>query len=62
MNTDILLKEFKEILALEMRARHFYDHYIDQIDDPEVKETLSSIRNDELVHIKIAEELMEIVS
>ena len=62
MNTDILLKEFEEILALEIRAKHFYDHYIDQIDDPEVKETLTSIRNDEKVHIKIAEELIEIVS
>jgi hypothetical protein len=62
MNTDILLKEFEEILTLEIRAKHFYDHYIEQVDDPEVKEILTSIRDDEKMHVKVAEELIEIIS
>ena len=33
MNIEMLLKEFKNIRAHEERAKNFYDHYIDQVDD-----------------------------
>ena len=46
MNIKMLQKEFQEILTLEERAKHFYDHYIDQVDDKEIKERLVSIRDD----------------
>ena len=62
MNIDVLRKEFKEILTLEERAEHFYSHYIDQIDDEEVKKKLISIRNDEKVHIEIAKKLIDCIS
>ncbi|MFH1837329.1 MAG: hypothetical protein ABH862_04385 [Candidatus Omnitrophota bacterium] len=62
MNTDFLRKEFTEILELEKRAKYFYDHYIDQLEDGTVKEELISIRNEEIGHIKIAETLIEYVS
>jgi rubrerythrin len=62
MNTELLLKEFHKIKTLEERARHFYDHYIDQVDDEEIKKQLVSIRDDEIEHIKIAEALIECVS
>ena len=62
MNTEVLLKEFREILACEERAKNFYDHYIDQLDDEEIKSKLVSIRNDEILHIKIAKKLIECVS
>ncbi len=62
MNIDLLLKEFRDILACEERAKHFYDHYIDQLQDSDIKERLISIRNDEIVHIKIAKRLIEIIS
>ena len=62
MNTKMLKKDFQEILAHEERAKNFYDHYIDQVDDEEIKEQLISIRDDEIMHIKIAKKLIECVS
>jgi rubrerythrin len=61
MNIELLRKEFHEILTLEERAEHFYSHYIDQVDDKKIKETLSSIRDDEKMHIEIAKQLIELV-
>ncbi|NQU94635.1 MAG: hypothetical protein HQ549_00165 [Candidatus Omnitrophica bacterium] len=62
MNTKMLKKEFQNILTLEERAKHFYDHYIEQISDEKIKEKLISIRNDEIAHIKVAKRLIEMVS
>ena len=62
MSIDLLLKEFKDILAYEERAKHFYDHYIDQLQDSDIKKRLISIRDDEVAHIKIAKRLIEIIS
>lgn len=62
MNTEVLLEEFKEILGYEERAKHFYDHYIDQVEDEEIKKQLISIRDDEVYHISIAKKLIECVS
>ncbi len=62
MNIDALRKEFEEILVYEERARHFYDHYIEQLREGEIKDRLISIRNDEITHIKIAKELINMVS
>ncbi len=62
MNTDMLLKQFKTILEHEQRARHFYDHYIDQIEAENLKAQFSAIRDDEIKHIKIAETLIGFVA
>ena len=62
MNTEMLLKEFRNILSLEERAKHFYDHYINQISEEKIKNQLISIRNDEISHIEIAKRLIELVS
>ncbi len=62
MNTEILLQKFRNILSLEERAKHFYDHYISQISDEKIKNQLVSIRNDEIKHIEIAKRLIELVS
>ncbi|MBD3426666.1 MAG: hypothetical protein GF409_05500 [Candidatus Omnitrophica bacterium] len=62
MNTDHLRKEFEEILGYEERAKSFYDHYIEQVDDEKIKQTLSEIRDDEKRHIQIAKKLIELVS
>ncbi|MGB2629787.1 MAG: hypothetical protein WBD24_04045 [Candidatus Omnitrophota bacterium] len=61
MNIDILLKEFKEILELEERAKHFYDHYAEQVDDKKIKDELIAIRDDEITHIEIAKKLIDLV-
>ena len=62
MNTEMLLKEFKDILTLEEKAKHFYDHYIEQIENEKIKNQLISIRDDEIAHIKIATILISLVS
>ena len=62
MNTDLLREEFRKILDYEKRAENFYNHYIDQVDNKEIKEKLISIRDDETEHIKIAEKLIDLVS
>jgi len=62
MNTEMLLQKFRNILSLEERAKHFYDHYINQISDEKIKNQLISIRNDEINHIEIAKRLIELVS
>ena len=62
MNIEMLRKEFAQILALEERAKAFYDHYIEQVDDPGVKKQLTAIRDDEAVHVTIAKKLIEYVS
>jgi rubrerythrin len=62
MNIDVLRREFQEILTLEERAEQFYSHYIDQIKDEEIKKTLNSIRDDEIMHIEIAKKLIDCIS
>lgn len=62
MNIEMLREEFTKILDYEKRAKYLYDHYIEHVDDPEVKVVLESIRDDEIMHIKIAEQLVEYVS
>lgn len=62
MNTEELLKHFKEILTLEERVKNFYEHYIDQLEDADIKKQLTAIRNDEIKHIGIAKELISMVS
>ena len=62
MNTEMLRKEFREILTLEERAKHFYDHYISQVNNEKVKKQLTSIRDDEIRHIEIAKTLIASVS
>ncbi|MBL7156619.1 MAG: hypothetical protein ISS92_00505 [Candidatus Omnitrophica bacterium] len=62
MSIEILRKEFYAILELEKRAKHFYNHYIDQLEDEKIKEKLVSIRNDEAAHIKLAENLIKLAS
>lgn len=62
MNIEMLLKEFKELYKHEERAKVFYDHYIDEVEDEETKKVLTSIRDDEKVHMKLVEELISMVS
>lgn len=62
MNTKMLLKEFRNILSYEERAKNFYDHYISQVEDEKVREQLISIRDDEIKHVGIAEKLIKFVS
>ena len=42
MNSEMLTKHFKEILEYEQRARCFYSHYMDQVEDEEIKEVLKN--------------------
>lgn len=58
----MMRKEFQDILTLEERAKHFYDHYIDQVDNEMIKKQLVSIRDDEIRHIEIAKRLIGYVS
>ncbi len=58
----MLLERFRKILVCEERARHFYDHYIDSINDEAIKQKLVSIRDDEIKHIEIAKSLIKLVS
>ena len=62
MNIEGLRKDFQEILELEERARHFYNHYISQLDDERIKKILISIRNDEIKHIEIAKKLITLTA
>ena len=62
MNTKLLLERFQNILVREEKARYFYDHYIESIEDEEIRRTLISIRDDEIAHIEIAKRLIESVS
>ncbi|MDD4956396.1 MAG: hypothetical protein PHH49_01845 [Candidatus Omnitrophica bacterium] len=61
MNIDVMRKEFREILEHEKRAKNFYEHYISQLEDPQIKEELTAIRDDEIVHIKLVEQLIDYV-
>lgn len=61
MSIDALIEGFQEILEMEKRAKYFYDHYIDQIDDEEIRLKLTEIRRDEIEHIEIAEKLIDCV-
>ena len=62
MNTEMLKKEFEEILGFEKNAEIAYDDYIAKVDDKEIKEKLVSIRDDEIRHIEIAKTLIECLS
>jgi hypothetical protein len=58
----MLRKEFKKILILEKRAKVFYDHYVDLVNDKDIRERLAAIRDDEVRHIEIAQKLVDYVS
>lgn len=60
MSIKNLKKDFEEILAHEQRAKQFYDHYIDQIEDEDIRSELIAVRDEEKVHIKLAKKLIEI--
>ena len=62
MNIEMVKKELENILSREERAKHFYDHYIDELDDAEIKKELISIRNEEIKHIGVVKKLLELVS
>ena len=62
MNTEMIQKEFEELLVHEERAKAFYDHYIEQVEDERIKDKFTAIRDDEIIHIKIAKKLIELVS
>ncbi len=58
----MMRKEFQDILTLEERAKHFYNHYIDHVDNEMIKKQLVSIRDDEIRHIEIAKRLIGYIS
>ncbi len=60
MYIDNLKKTFEEILEHEQRAKCFYDHYIEQTENNEVRKELMSIRDEEKAHIKLAGKLIDI--
>ncbi len=62
MSFDMLSERFKKILTYEERAKYFYDHYIDQLEEGEIKKELISIRDDEIKHIRIAKKLIELAA
>ncbi len=62
MNTEMLRKEFEEILVFEKSAKTAYDNYIPLVDNEEIKKQLISIRDDEIRHIVIAKTLIEYLS
>ncbi|MFH1380784.1 MAG: hypothetical protein ABIH57_01245 [Candidatus Omnitrophota bacterium] len=62
MNINLLRKEFEKILAVEEDAKNLYDRYIDQIADVDIKNKLISIRDDEIAHIRMAKQLIDVVS
>ena len=59
MNIEFVREEFEKILVLEERAKAFYDHYIDQVDNKDIRDQLVSIRDDEVRHIGVARKLIE---
>lgn len=62
MNTDLLRKEFQKILEIEQAAQCFYECFIEQLNEGELKEQLTSICSDEIEHVKIAETLVGYIS
>ena len=62
MNIEMLREEFKTILKCEEKARTFYDHYVNEVDDAYIKDRLTAIRSDEEIHIKLVNKLIEIIS
>ncbi|MBD3380037.1 MAG: hypothetical protein GF408_06220 [Candidatus Omnitrophica bacterium] len=59
MNIDMLHADFREIFVHEERAKAFYGHYAEQVEDPEIRKVLYSIAEEEKGHMKLARELMK---
>lgn len=62
MNTEMVLQEFRELLSYEERAKYFYDHYIDYVENKEIKDQLTAIRDDEIRHVEIVKKLIAYVA
>ena len=62
MNTEMLRGEFRKILTLEEKAKELYERYASRVGDGEIKEQFIAIREDEIEHIGIAKQLIELVS
>jgi hypothetical protein len=61
MNIEELLSELREIHALEVKARDFYEVKLRRFNDPAIVKALSKIRQDEEGHIQIASELINMI-
>jgi hypothetical protein len=56
-----LLEKLKAHLKMERDSKETYDSFISRIDNADIKNGISAIRNDEIEHIKIVEEMISIV-
>ena len=56
-----LLKYCRTILDIEQKSEVLYKSYLEKIEDERVRNTLGDILKDEIEHIKIAKELIQIL-
>lgn len=61
-NTEELLSSLKEILTVEVEVRDLYEDYLQKIADKSIVERLSRIRDDEIEHVGIANQLIVLMT
>ncbi len=57
---DVLLKSFKNLLDLEIKARDIYSEILQDINDKEISLKLGHIKDQEIIHILYAKKLVQI--
>lgn len=55
-------KKFEELLRTEEKARDLYQYYIERLEDPVLLEKFKQIYNDELRHVAITKNFLELLS
>ena len=56
-----LRKMLEKQLELETEAKELYEKYMKKFEDREIVEVMEKIRNDEVKHIKIVQEMLALL-
>ena len=61
-SNSIYRKKFEELLRTEEKARDLYQYYIERLEDPVLLEKFKEIYSDELRHVAITKNFLELLS
>ena len=61
-SSNVYLKKFEELLKTEEKARDLYGYYVDRIEDPNLREQLKEIHEDEKKHVEITRNFIKLIS
>ncbi len=59
---DTLREMFYDLYFIEKQAKDLYSNYLLTLKDPQKREVVEKIRDEEIEHMKICEEILRIIN